>query len=327
MADESITITQEQQEPYDYDSIWKDFTRDFWQDVLKDFMPDLYKAADLEGEAESLDKELHEIMKSHNESVKVSKRYVDNLLKIPLKNGGEEWVLFHIEIQGRGGEAISLRMFRYYCLLFTRYNRNPAALAILTAKRPQKEGEPGVYRADMFGTKIEYRYHTIRAYEYNDDELLSSDNPVKLFIYAVKFAAKNRKSKRKRVEYTQNILRVLMDKGWDTEKSFRFLVYLQVLMKFKSEEYIQLCREGNDELLEGEKMRPKTIIDKLYEQAISQGIAQGISKGIAQGIEKGLKTTARSLLELGLLTDEQIATVTQQTPEDIAALRHEMNIH
>lgn len=312
MADESITITQEQQEPYDYDSIWKDFTRDFWQDVLKDFMPDLYKAADLEGEAESLDKELHEIMKSHNESVKVSKRYVDNLLKIPLKNGGEEWVLFHIEIQGRGGEAISLRMFRYYCMLFTRYNRNPAALAILTAKRPKKEGEPGVYRADMFGTKIEYRYHTIRAYEYNDDELLSSDNPVKLFIYAVKFAAKNRKSKRKRIEYTQKILRVLTDKGWKEEWCFEFLKYLQVVMKLGSEEYRKIFIEETDGVLEGEKVRPRTLVDDIYD------------KGMTQGIEKEREEIIRSLFGLDLLTDEQIAVVTKQTPEDIAALRMEL---
>ena len=312
MADESITITQEQQEPYDYDSIWKDFTRDFWQDVLKDFMPDLYKAADLEGEAESLDKELHEIMKSHNESVKVSKRYVDNLLKIPLKNGGEEWVLFHIEIQGRGGEAISLRMFRYYCMLFTRYNRNPAALAILTAKRPKKEGEPGVYRADMFGTKIEYRYHTIRAYEYNDDELLASDNPVKLFIYAVKFAAKNRKSKRKRIEYTQKILRVLTDKGWKEEWCFEFLKYLQVVMKLGSEEYRKIFIEETDGVLEGEKVRPRTLVDDIYD------------KGMTQGIEKEREEIIRSLFGLDLLTDEQIAVVTKQTPEDIAALRMEL---
>ncbi|MBQ9390307.1 MAG: hypothetical protein IJU07_09050 [Synergistaceae bacterium] len=312
MADESITITQEQQEPYDYDSIWKDFTRDFWQDVLKDFMPDLYKAADLEGEAESLDKELHEIMKSHNESVKVSKRYVDNLLKIPLKNGGEEWVLFHIEIQGRGGEAISLRMFRYYCMLFTRYNRNPAALAILTAKRPKKEGEPGVYRADMFGTKIEYRYYTIRAYEYNDDELLSSDNPVKLFIYAVKFAAKNRKSKRKRIEYTQKILRVLTDKGWKEEWCFEFLKYLQVVMKLGSEEYRKIFIEETDGVLEGEKVRPRTLVDDIYD------------KGMTQGIEKEREEIIRSLFGLDLLTDEQIAVVTKQTPEDIAALRMEL---
>ena len=230
MDDENITINREQEDPYDFDGIWKDFALFFWRDILHDFIPALYDMADLEREAESLDKELHEIIESdtEKENRKSSKRYVDCLLKIYLRNGSEEWVLLHIEIQGRGGEMISLRMFRYHCLIFLRHKRHPAAIAILTAKRPKKEGEPGVYRADMFGTKIEYRYYTIRAYEYNDDELLSSDNPVKLFIYAVKFAAKNRKSKRKRIEYTQKILRVLTDKGWVPEKGYRFLLYLQV---------------------------------------------------------------------------------------------------
>ena len=243
MSDENITVIQEQEDTYDYDSIWKDFTRDFWPYILQDFIPELYKAAALDKKAESLDKELHEMMKSRNEVIKVSKRYVDNLLKIPLKDGGEEWVLFHIEIQGRGGEAISVRMFRYYCMLFTQYNKNPTALAILTVKRPKKEGEIGVYRADMFGTKIEYRYHTLKAYEYSDEELLSSGSPVKLFIYAVKIASKYRKSDEKKFEYIRKILRVLSDKGWQRKDRREFVSYLEYAMNFRTKDYRQRFRE------------------------------------------------------------------------------------
>ena len=42
----------------------------------------------------------------------VSAKFVDTLLKIPLKDGGEQWVLLHIEVQGRGGEDLSRRMMR-----------------------------------------------------------------------------------------------------------------------------------------------------------------------------------------------------------------------
>lgn len=56
---------------------------------------------------------------------------------------GEQWVLLHIEVQGRGGEDLSRRMMRYYCLLFAHYDKNPVALAILTASRPKSE-TPGV---------------------------------------------------------------------------------------------------------------------------------------------------------------------------------------
>lgn len=321
MADDTITINQQQEEPYSYDAMWKEFVMRFWREILHDFMPDFYEAADTTREAESLDKELHEILadETGQETRKSSKRYVDCLLKIYLKNGGEEWVLLHIEIQGRGGEAISLRMFRYLCLLFLKYKRHPAAMAILTAKRLKKEGDPGIYRADVFGTKTEYRYHTIKAYEYDDDELLSSDSPVKLFIYAVKIAAKFRKSDSQKYEYMRKIVELLRGKGWDITQRRNFLIMLEAVMSFSNKEY---RTRFNNEALSllgwevGENMRPKTITEAIFED----GVAQGMAQGIAQGRDKD----ARNLIRLGLLTDEQIASVTEQTPEYVAKLRKEV---
>ena len=322
MDDENITINREQEDPYDFDGIWKDFALFFWRDILHDFIPALYDMADLEREAESLDKELHEIIESdtEKENRKSSKRYVDCLLKIYLRNGSEEWVLLHIEIQGRGGEMISLRMFRYHCLIFLRHKRHPASIAILTAKRPKKEGEPGKYNADMFGTKIEYKYHTVKAYEYDDEELLASESPVKLFIYSVKVAAKYRKSNEQKFEYMRKILRVLVDKGWDARQRRIFIMYLEQVMHLSGKEYRIRFREEADTLLEGKKMRYKTVTEEIFEE----GITQGITQGIAHGIEKGREEITRSLIALGLLTDEQIASVTKQTPEYIAELRNEL---
>ena len=345
MSDEIITINQEQEDQYDYDAIWKDFTRDFWRVILKDFIPDLYKAADLEREAESLDKELHELLADDmvkdedqiNKQSKRSKRYVDNLLKIYLKDGSEEWVLLHIEIQGRGGEMISLRMFRYHCLIFMRHKRHPAAIAILTAKRPKKEGEPGIYSADMFGTKIEYNYHTVKAYEYDDEELLASESPVKLFIYAAKIAAKYRRSDKQKFEYMRKILRVLIDKGWESQDRRRFIMYIESVMSFKKDYSIRFREELNN-LTGGKKMRRKTYVEEIYESGIAKGVAQGITQGIAQGIAQGEamgkargitqghKETAIALINLGILTDEQIASVTEQTLEDIAELRSQITV-
>ncbi len=322
MADESITINQDQEEPYDYDGIWKEFILYFWRDILYDFIPDLYNAADLSREAESLDKELHEITAddSKDDGGKSSKRYVDCLLKIYLKDGTEEWVLLHIEIQGRGGEVISLRMFRYHCLIFLRHKRHPAAIAILTAKRPKKEGEPGIYRADMFGTEIEYKYHTVKAYEYNDEDLLASESPVKLFMYAVKVAAKYRKSSEQKFEYMRKILRVLVEKGWDSKRRRYFIIMLEQAMLLSSREYRIRFREEAETLLEGEKMRYKTVTEEIFEEGMTEGIAKGMTEGIAEGRGR----VARSLIGLGLLTDEQIASVTEHTPEYIAELRQEL---
>ncbi|MBQ3763359.1 MAG: hypothetical protein II869_00080, partial [Synergistaceae bacterium] len=135
MADENVAIDQkidqkiENDSPYDFDGIWKEFVREYWLSILHDIVPDMYEAVDVERGAEFLDKELHEISQElDGGSESVSKWYVDNLLKVWLKDGREEWVLLHIEVQGKGGKMISLRMFRYSCLIFLRYGKHPAAL-------------------------------------------------------------------------------------------------------------------------------------------------------------------------------------------------------
>ncbi len=313
MVDNDITITDS---PYDFDGIWKEFIRDFWPVILRDFIPDLYEAADIERGAEFLDKEMHEIsQEADGGSEAVSKWYVDNLLKIYLKDGREEWVLLHIEVQGKGGEIISLRMFRYSCIIFLKYGKHPAAMAILTAKRPKKEGDPSIYRADVFGTKTEYSYHTVKAYKYDDDELLASDSPVKLFIYAVKVAAKYRRSDRKKLEYMLKVMRVLKSKDWSDRDCRMFMRFLEFLMMNSRKEYRMQFIENEIEFLEGKKVRLMTFEEQITERATAAGIAKGRAEANA--------ATARYLIGLGIMTDEQIAQAVQQTPEYIASLRAE----
>ena len=252
MAGEKINMMTDDESAYDFDGIWKDFVHDFWQIILRDCIPDLYDDADLEREAEFLDKEMHEIsqqLDGESNAVSNSKWYVDNLLKIYLKDGREEWVLLHIEIQGRGGEMISLRMFRYSCMIFLRYGRQPVALAILTAKRPKREGEPGVYRSAMFGTKTEYSYNTLMAYDFSDEELLASDSPVHLFIYAVKIASKYRRSDEKKFEYMRKILKVLVERNWDIGTRRKFVMFLEYAMRLRNREYkVQFMEESTEAL-------------------------------------------------------------------------------
>ncbi|MBQ6773020.1 MAG: hypothetical protein IJP48_03050 [Synergistaceae bacterium] len=325
---------------FDYDELWKDFIAEFWREILEKFIPDLYAKADLNHEPEFLDKELHEITSALEPEGSTShKRYVDELIKIFLQDGSDEWVLLHIEIQGKDGENISLRMFRYYCLIFIRYSKNPAALAILTAKRPKREGEPGIYKSEVFGTSIEYKYNLVKAYALSDEELTSGNNVVDLFIYSTKIAAKYRKSRKKKLGYMKTILQLLHDKGFTNRQSMMFIMFLERVMRLGEEKYVlEFDNEVKKIFHEGdERMRRKTVTETIYEsgiaegrtqgfnQGINQGITQGITQGISQGINESRRETSFNLIKLGLLSDEQIAGVTNQTLEDIKNLRIELN--
>ena len=313
MADENITIT-ETDSSYNFDGIWKEFIREYWPSILHDVIPDLYEAADIGRGAEFLDKEMNEISQQlDNVNGSVSRWYVDSLIRIWLKDGREEWVLLHIEIQGRGGEMISRRMFRYSCMIFLRYGRHPVAMAVLTAKRPKKEGDPAVYHAEMFGTVTEYRYHTLKTYDYQDEELLASDSPVHLFIYAVKMAVKYRKSNDVKLEYMLKVARLLKARGWDKGKMRVFFRYLEFLLINSGREYRYKFIEAATELLEGKKVKLMT-----FEEEVTERVTASVTA-------KERANFARALIGFGGMTDEQIAVLSKQTPEYVAALRQEIN--
>ncbi|MBQ7560624.1 MAG: hypothetical protein IJS99_02150 [Synergistaceae bacterium] len=304
-------LTQEQQEAFDYDELWKDFIADFWREILEKFIPGLYIKADLNHEPEFLDKELHDILAAFNDNeINTPKRYVDKLLKIFLKEGGEEWVLLHIEIQDKGGEDFALRMFRYYCLLFTHYNKNPVALAILTAGRPKNEND--FYKADLFGTSIEYKYNLVKAYEVSDKELLSGDSLVDLFIYSVKIAAKYRKSDKSKVGYMKKIAKLLSDRGLDKDRRRAFIMYLERVMSLSDIQYRLEFRDYLDTLFEERRngVRYKGELELTWDA----------------GIEKGIRQNICDFIKSGLLSDEQIAAVVKRPIEFITSLRREIGL-
>ena len=77
-------------------------------------------------------------------------------------------------------------------------------------------------------------------------------------------------------------------------------------------------------------MRRKTYVEEIYEAGIAEGIARceaiGEAIGKARGIIRARREAATALIKLGILTDEQIASVTEQTLEDIAELRSQITV-
>jgi hypothetical protein len=63
-----------------------------------------------------LDKELSELFPELEKQG--GNRFVDMLVKVFLKNGNEEWILVHIEIQGGSDKNFAERMFQYWYRIY-----------------------------------------------------------------------------------------------------------------------------------------------------------------------------------------------------------------
>ena len=190
-----------QKEQFDFDGFWKDLIERFWRELLKSVLPTLYAVADLTKEPEFLDKELRDAL--HIPDDRSSPRFVDALLKIPLRDGREEWVLLHIEVQGPGGEALTFRMYFYCALLFAHYQKMPVALAILTS--PRRGETTGVFEESQHGTSLRYQFNTLELDKLDDEKLLASDNPFDLALYAARMAKQSRNDERMKFRYLREL--------------------------------------------------------------------------------------------------------------------------
>ena len=66
-----------------------------------------------------MDKELSEICSEPEK--KGGSRFVDMLVKTYLKNGSEEWMLIHLEVQDRNDKHFAKRTFQYFYRIYDRY--------------------------------------------------------------------------------------------------------------------------------------------------------------------------------------------------------------
>ena len=240
-----------------------------------------------------------------------SPRFVDVLLKIPLKGGGEERVLLHIEVQGPGGENLTFRMFDYFCRLFGHYHRMPVALAILTT--PRNNETTGVFEASEHGTSVCYNFNCLELDKLDDEKLQASDNPFDLALCAARRAKRSRNDENMKFRYLRELRRLLGQKGWTDRDCRDLLLFIEWIINLKDPELREDYTSFKDET-EETRMRFKALsTDYILEQGRKDGIAIGEERGRKDGIAIGEVRARHSILErliAGGISPQQAAAFT-----------------
>ncbi|MDR1508548.1 MAG: hypothetical protein LBS53_02810, partial [Synergistaceae bacterium] len=225
---------------FDHDGFWKDLIERFFYHLLKRALPELYEKADRAVAPRFLDKEFRDILNTSDPKIHTSPHFADFVLEVPLKNGDAEWIILHIEAQGPQGGNLAVRMRIYESLIFAHYLKEPVALVIITHKRPVNE--PTYYSHNRFGTESIYRYSSLVLWELDDKELLASDNPIDLVLYAAKFALKAKKELQK-FNFLRKIVGLLDERGWSMEEKRDLLLFVERIVNMKDETLITQYRE------------------------------------------------------------------------------------
>ena len=91
--------------PTDYDSPWKEALDVYFEPFVALLFPAAHADIEWSRGSEPLDKELQKILPQ----AKIGRRTVDKLMKVWRRDGEEEWLLIHVEVQSQEEPDFALR--------------------------------------------------------------------------------------------------------------------------------------------------------------------------------------------------------------------------
>jgi hypothetical protein len=232
-----------------YDILWKGMLEEVFGDLLRFVDPEIEKVLDLSRDVEFLDKELAKIYPEPEK--KSNTRVVDKLVKVYRRDGGETWMLLHVEIQGRNENGFAERMHRYYYRLLDRHERDVAALAILTGL--DGRNVPDKYERRTFWGRILYEYKTLCITDYTNEELAASYNPFAIVMLVakealIKFKGSDGDRDKTLLEQKLLIVRLLQKAQFSERKVKAILIFLNNYVLFKKPETNRIFMKQVDQI-------------------------------------------------------------------------------
>jgi len=292
------------------DILWKAALEDFFDDFLRFFYPDADKLFDIGKGFEYLDKELEQLFPPETDDYSV--RYVDKLVKVFTREGDEEWILVHVEVQAYTDKDFAKRMFQYYYRILDKYDKPITAFAIFADTN--KNFHPKHYERDFLGTRICYAYNTYKITEQDDTELEASNNPFAMAVLTAKLSLSRPALKVPQlIDLAHDLAKRLLNKQMPKEKIRKLMSFLRHYLDFENTEMLAKFEQGISILTK--RSTTMGIEEFLLDRAEKKGRKEGIEKGI----EKGIKDTALKMIESGL-DIKLIADITGLTIEEIEKL-------
>ena len=291
---------------FDYHGFWKSLINRFFWNFLEMVLPDLYADADTNGKYDFLDTEFSDVLNTGDTEIHTSAHFADYVIKVPMKNGDEEFLILHCEIQGKGGKDLPFRMFHYQCFIFAHFKRAPVALAIITDKRPPSEASS--YAHSHYGTNTVYAYNNLVVMELDDDNLLSSENPIALAFYAAKSALRA-KEEIQRYNYTRTLAELLGERGWSMNDKRDLILFIERIINLKDKTLKKQYWEFRQQLDKEGKIMYEHFFKEIEEEMAEQ-----------RGKEEMATEIARDLLMRGDYSPEVISEISRLPVERVRTL-------
>jgi hypothetical protein len=212
----------------DYDSPWKEALDRYFEAFLALLFPEVHRQIDWSRGYEVLDKEFQQVVRQ----AEVGRRYVDKLVKVWTLDGGECWVLIHVEVQTTRDPDFPQRIYVYNYRVFDRYNRPVASLAVLADDDP--DWRPDAFHNRLFGCEAGIRFPPVKLLDFAAHEavLEASANPFAPVVLAHLKAQETRHDPASRQAWKVRLVRGLYERGFsaqDVRELFRVIDWMMEL--------------------------------------------------------------------------------------------------
>lgn len=198
----------------DYDSPWKEALALYFQDFMTFFFSQAAAEIDWSRGYEVLDKELRQVIRE----AELGPRRVDLLVKVWLKDGQEEWILVHVEVQSQYDADFPERMFVYNYRLFDWYNRLIVSLAILGDDRPG--WRPDRFDYARWGCSMGLRFPVVKLLDFANQaaQLEQDPNPFAIVVLAHLKTLETHRDPAQRRVWKFRLIRGLYERGFTQEQ-------------------------------------------------------------------------------------------------------------
>jgi len=268
----------------DFDNPWKEALFFRFEAFMSFFFPNAHAAIKWSRKPVFLESELRVISKK----AKTGMRRADALVKVYLKDGREQWVLIHIEIQSQRDPKFAERMYVYNYRIFERYKRHAASLAILADQNA--DWRPIEYHHEVLGTKVSLQDATAKLMDLamDLDDLKADANPFAFLVLAHMKTQETHRDPDARLTWKLSLIKLLLRclSKAEIREMMRLVDWLMVLP-----DNLQARYEIKLKKIEESKTMPYvTSFEKWGRRdGIVIGEKRGLKKGRIEGLEKGLE--------------------------------------
>jgi len=265
----------------DFDSPWKEALDLYFEPFVKLFFADAHADIDWSRAIESLDKELQQV----TPDAEIGRRYVDKLVKVWLKNGEEQWVLIHVEVQAQEDPDFTLRMYVYNYRLFDRYNKQVVSFAVLGDDNPHWRPDSFSYR--RWGVEAGLWFRVVKLLDIAEHREVweENTNPFVSVVFAHLDTLETRQDPKERKGRMFRLIRRLYERQLHSEQVGQLLRIIDWMMQLPKPLAIEV-REELKQFTEEKNMPYVTSFERLAKE---EGRKEGLQEGLIRAIESSLR--------------------------------------